>query len=65
MILIMVLAKAIEKAGENTDKVKAELENTKNYQGVSGIFSFDKNGDVQKKVILKQVQDGKFVKIFN
>lgn len=62
---IMVLAKAIEKAGENTDKVKAELENTKNYQGVSGIFSFDKNGDVQKKVILKQVQDGKFVKIFN
>jgi len=60
---IMVLAQAINKKGENTDKIKIYLENLNNYEGASGIFSFDENGDVQKKIIIKQIKNGNFIKI--
>ena len=62
---LMVLAKGIEIAGEDPDKVKAALLEIKDFPGASGTFSFDKNGDVKKNIIIKQVKNGKFVKVPN
>lgn len=36
----MILVKAIEKAGTDKEKVRAAIENTKGFVGVSGIFNF-------------------------
>ena len=49
--------------GDSVDLVKACLYDVSNYQGASGTFSFDKNGDVERTFVLKQVQKGTFVKI--
>ncbi|MBW2991249.1 ABC transporter substrate-binding protein [Candidatus Woesearchaeota archaeon] len=56
-----VLVKCIEK-DKDTEKVRDCLYNTKDYHGASGLFSFDKNGDVEKEFIIKTVKNGKFVK---
>ncbi len=60
---LMVLAQAINNAGEDTFKVKQRLLKTKDHNGASGEFSFDQNGDVEKPIIIKQIHDGKFVKV--
>lgn len=41
---------AIIKRGNNSEKIKNYLYGVKNYSGVSGEFSFDKNGDVTKEI---------------
>jgi branched-chain amino acid transport system substrate-binding protein len=53
----------IEKYGYDPDKIKDGLYKLKNYQGVSGITTFDENGDVIKPVMLKTVKDKQFVPI--
>jgi len=60
-----IIAKAIENCGnaEDTDCIRDELYATQNYEGVTGIQSFDENGDVEKEVIIKQIQDGEFVAV--
>lgn len=60
---LMVLAHGIETSGGNTLNVKQELLKIKDYHGASGVFSFDHNGDVKKPIIIKQIRDGKFVKV--
>lgn len=58
-----VLALCIEKTGDNSEKVKDCLYQIKDYEGASGTFSFDSNGDVTKSFITKMVRNGKFVKL--
>jgi len=58
---LYLLSNCFEEVGANTGAVKLCLYNTKNYDGASGKFSFDSNGDVKKDFIIKQVNDGKFV----
>lgn len=41
------------------DKIKEFLYSVKNYQGASGIITFDKNGDVLKPMAIKQIKNGK------
>lgn len=60
---LMALVFAVERAGEKISKVKQELLNTNAYHGASGEFSFDQNGDVEKPIIIKQIQSGRFVKV--
>lgn len=43
----------------STEKVKDYLYNVKNYQGASGIITFDNNGDVLKPMAIKTIKDGK------
>lgn len=62
---LKVLAFAIETAGtQDPDMVKDALLDIKNYEGASGTISFDANGDVEKPLVIKQVQNGSFVKIW-
>lgn len=61
---IMLVVKAIEKVGTEPEALRAEIEKTKNYVGISGIYNLtpeDHNGlDVNSMVMVK-VKDGKFV----
>lgn len=59
---LMVL-RAIEEAGgaEDTVKVRDILAATENFEGATGRFSLDENGDAVKDVIIKTVENGKFV----
>ncbi|MDD4983963.1 MAG: ABC transporter substrate-binding protein [Candidatus ainarchaeum sp.] len=59
---VMLLSNCFEKFGDKVEEVKTCLYNTKNYFGVSGTFSIDSKGDAVKKIIIKTVKDGKFVK---
>jgi branched-chain amino acid transport system substrate-binding protein len=61
---IMIVANAMKKAGTDADALRAAIETTKGYVGVSGVYNLtpeDHNGlDVDSMVIV-QVKDGKFV----
>ena len=58
---LQILSLAIEKTGPDPLKVKDYLYTVKNYDGASGVFSFDENGDVVKDFIFKTVRNGEFV----
>ena len=52
---------AIQKSGARSEEIKNALYTIKDFPGVTGITNFDENGDVTKPVILKTVDNGKFV----
>ena len=60
---LMLLGHAVGEVGKDPNAVKKYLLNIKNYPGASGKISFDKNGDVQKNILIKEIKDGKFVQI--
>lgn len=62
---IYILARAISRCGgdQDTDCIRDELYATQNFQGVTGLQSFDENGDVEKEVIMKQIKNGEFVAV--
>lgn len=57
---LMLAAGAMGSCGEETECIKEWLYDVQNYQGASGILSFDQNGDVKKPLTVKVVQNGKF-----
>ena len=58
---IYILTDAINKGGTgNTEQIKAALYNTQGHQGINGIISFDKDGDVTMPIVIKQVKDSSF-----
>jgi branched-chain amino acid transport system substrate-binding protein len=58
---VNLLSLCFERIGDNVDKVKDCLYSIKDYQGASGVLSFDSNGDVVKPLIIKIVKNGQFV----
>jgi branched-chain amino acid transport system substrate-binding protein len=61
--ILNVIAQAEIKAGTtNTDGIKQALLSVKDYDGASGKFSFDSNGDVSRNIFIKTVKDGAFVR---
>ena len=59
---IRLLALAIEEGGEKGEQIKEALYKIKNFPGVTGDITFDKNGDVIYRPIgVKTVKGGKFV----
>ena len=64
---LKIAAFVIEKAGfnYNAESIKNGLYQVKNYPGVSGVTTFDKNGDVVKPIAIKKVENGKFVFVRN
>jgi len=61
---IMMVANAIEKVGTDREALRTEIENTKNYIGISGIYNItdeDHNGLGVDSMVMVQVKDGQFV----
>jgi branched-chain amino acid transport system substrate-binding protein len=55
-----LVALAISKGGFTAEAIREELSKVKNYPGVGGTISFDKNGDVIKPLRLLTVRKGRF-----
>jgi branched-chain amino acid transport system substrate-binding protein len=58
---VYMLKAAIEAKGFTGPQMKEGLYALKDFEGVNGKVSFDKNGDVVMPLAYKQVKDGKFV----
>lgn len=60
---IMIVADAMKKVGTDKEALRTEIEKTKNYVGVSGIYNItpeDHNGLGVDSMVIVQVKDGKF-----
>lgn len=58
-----LVSDCVEQVGDEVEKVKQCLYATKNFNGASGIFSVDENGDAVKNIFFKTVKGGKFVRV--
>ena len=64
---LKILANAIQKGGEDRDKIRQAILATQGYKGVQGTFSFTTNGDGLSEVSIVQIEKGqpKLLKIVN
>lgn len=61
---LYIMAEALKNAGEaDRDSLRDALAETKDFQGILGSFSFDKEGDVVMDPTVLVIEDGKF-KVF-
>ncbi|MBF8275359.1 MAG: Extracellular ligand-binding receptor [Candidatus Brocadiaceae bacterium] len=60
---LKIIALMIEQYSYDSDEIKAGLYKLNNYPGVSGITTFDQNGDVIKPVVFKTINNKQFVYI--
>ena len=60
---LVFMAKAIEECDRDSDCIRDYLYDIKDYEGVSGIITFDEYGDVVKPLIIKTVKNGEFVEV--
>lgn len=59
---LQVIATAIKEAGaDDTAKIKSALLGIRDFAGASGTLSFDRNGDVKKPIMIKQIKNSQFV----
>ncbi len=61
---IMIVANAIKKVGTDPAALRSEIENTKNYVGISGTYNItpeDHNGLDVSSMVIVQVKNGKFI----
>jgi branched-chain amino acid transport system substrate-binding protein len=55
-----LIAQAIKQRGDDGEGIRDALYNTRDYPGVSGVTTFDSNGDVSKPIAIKVVVNGEF-----
>lgn len=53
----MILLDALQKINFDVSKLNISLYSIKDYDGITGKTSFDKNGDVQKSIYVKQIKN--------
>lgn len=58
---VKLLAEAIENVGPRPDKIRSWLSQVREWEGASGLVSFDSNGDVDKRPIISIVHQGKLI----
>ena len=58
--LMNITLSVLENNFESSDKIKNALYRIKNFSGITGQTSFDKNGDVTKSAGIKVIKQGKF-----
>jgi branched-chain amino acid transport system substrate-binding protein len=62
---VYLVKTAIENGGYDGESIKNSLYKIRNWKGVDGVISFDKNGDAIKPLVIKTVRNGKFVIVSN
>jgi branched-chain amino acid transport system substrate-binding protein len=58
-----LVIKALRKVGDNPAKIRAEIENTKGFVGISGVFNFspkEHNGLTKDAFVMVQIKNGKW-----
>jgi len=55
-----VISQAIEQRGPSREGIQKGLSEIKGFKGVTGVISFDENGDVIKDILKMEVKDGEF-----
>lgn len=60
---LLILSNALVKCDKNSDCTKSGIYGTQNYSGVTGLTSFDKDGEVLKSTILKVSNENQFVPV--
>jgi ABC-type branched-subunit amino acid transport system substrate-binding protein len=58
VLMLTLLAQALKECGDDPAEVKRWLYSVKDYEGVSGSFSIDQNGDGVRKHALKRIVHG-------
>ena len=58
---VVLIAKAMEKYGFDSESIKKGLYEVKDYEGASGLLTVDENGDVQQKMSVMEIRDGKTI----
>lgn len=58
---LKLVEKGITHCSDDSSCLKEYLYNAQDYHGASGVIHFDENGDVQKDVVLMEIQDGESV----
>lgn len=58
---VKLLAEAIESVGAKNDSIRAYLSQVREWEGASGLVSFDSNGDVDKRPIISIVHEGQSI----
>jgi len=56
-----IIALSLKKGARTGPEIQGEIAKVKNFEGVSGLTSFDEKGDVQKPLRFMTVKKGKFV----
>lgn len=56
-----ILAMVMKEGNIKGSEIKDALYQIKDYEGASGTITFDKNGDVEKPIIIKTIKNGQFV----
>lgn len=57
-----IMIEALRRCGFTRERLKDALYTIRDFPGVSGVTSFDSNGDVRKPVTLRTVREGRFVR---
>jgi branched-chain amino acid transport system substrate-binding protein len=58
-----IVLKAMAKVGDNPAKIRSEIEKTRGFVGISGVFNFsakDHNGLSKDAFVMVKIQDGKW-----
>ncbi len=56
---VMLLADAIRRSNSlDPDKIRNTLSQTENFEAVSGVITFDENGDPSKSAVIMQIVNG-------
>lgn len=59
----ILLAKTIAAVGEDPQKIADYISGLKNYQGITGVYSFDSDCEVSRGTVSQVIKEGKFVGI--
>lgn len=60
---LMLSSACLKNSSVSSAEIRDCLYRTKDYEGASGKFSIDKNGDAIKQMFIKEVREGKFVRV--
>lgn len=58
-----IVLNALKKADPDSKAIREEMAATKDFPGITGVTSFDEQGDAVKQVLILKVVDGKFTKL--
>lgn len=56
---VIIVVRAIEKYGYSSDGIKKGLYEIKDYHGASGVFTMDENGDIEQKMSIMIIRNGR------